>query len=47
MLSNAQKFFDACESGKGYAGTNDYMTDDAIFNAQVTDSTPGHTTENL
>jgi predicted ester cyclase len=34
MLQTAQKFFEACETGKGWAGCKAYCTLDASFSAQ-------------
>jgi hypothetical protein len=31
----AEKFFEACETGKGSAAVSPYITDDATFDAQV------------
>lgn len=35
MRSTAEKFFDACETGKGWAGCSQYCHDDATFSAQA------------
>merc|ERR1719331_2241368 len=42
LLTNAQNFFDACETGKGWTGTSQYVSSAAsIFTVEVTDSLPG------
>jgi predicted ester cyclase len=35
MLESAQLFFDACETGKGWAGCRDYCQPGATFSAQA------------
>ena len=35
MTSTAQKFFEACETGKGWEGCKAYCTADATFSAQA------------
>ena len=41
MEDTAKKFFDACESGKGWEGTKEYVeSEDSTFEAQVTDALP-------
>ena len=37
----ATTFFNACESGKGWAGCEQYCTPDATFSCQAVDSMPG------
>jgi predicted ester cyclase len=36
MLETAKKFFEACETGKGWDGCKSYCTTDATFSAQAT-----------
>ena len=36
MLETARKFFEACETGKGWDGCKSYCTPDATFSAQST-----------
>ena len=36
MLDTARKFFEACETGKGWDGCKAYCTPDASFSAQST-----------
>lgn len=33
-FENAKKFFDACETGQGWAGCEPYVANDAVFAAQ-------------
>ena len=33
-FENANKFFDACETGQGWAGCEQYVANDAVFTAQ-------------
>ncbi len=35
MRETAERFFDACETGKGWQGTNQYCHADATFSAQA------------